>query len=130
MRTTLYSKKKALSSEASSKCRLKVGDTVIVLSGASKGATGDISSIDLINNKVIVKGVNQRKKALKPTQSNQASGIGVIDAPLALSNVAYYEASKGKASRIGYRMVDGQKRRYAKSSGELISEKDHTRQIS
>ena len=82
--------------------KLRKGDTVKVLSGNDKGKTGEILSVDVKNNKVIVKGINIKKRATKP-----------IDA----SNVAYVDA-KGEVVKIGYSVnKDGKKVRVSRKSG-------------
>ena len=42
--------------------KLRKGDTVKVLSGNDKGKTGEILSVDVKNNKVIVKGINIKRR--------------------------------------------------------------------
>ena len=46
--------------------KIKKGDTVQVLSGNDKGKTGEVLEIMPKNDKVVVKGVNVRKKHIKP----------------------------------------------------------------
>ncbi|MCY4381230.1 MAG: 50S ribosomal protein L24 [Proteobacteria bacterium] len=89
------------------KCRLRVGDEVIVLAGADLGKTGKVLSIDLVKQKVLVEGVNQKIKHQKATEKMAEAGIKTINLPIALSNVSYYLAKEKKPSRIGYRWSDG-----------------------
>ena len=51
--------------------KLRKGDTVKVLSGNDKGKTGEILSVDVKNNKVIVKGINIKKRATKPRRAGE-----------------------------------------------------------
>ena len=46
--------------------RIKKGDTVKILSGNDKGKTGEVLSVVPKTNKIVVKGVNVRKKHVKP----------------------------------------------------------------
>ena len=55
--------------------KLRKGDTVKVLSGNDKGKTGEILSVDVKNNKVIVKGINIKKRATKPRRAGEEGGI-------------------------------------------------------
>ena len=48
--------------------KLLKGDKVIVISGKDKGKTGVIQKVDPKSNRVVVEGVNLRKKHKKPTQ--------------------------------------------------------------
>ena len=52
------------------KLNIKVGDTVKVISGESRGSEGKILSIDRSKNRVIVEGVNVVKKHQKPNAAN------------------------------------------------------------
>ena len=46
--------------------RIKKGDTVKILSGNDKGKTGEVLSVIPKDNKIVVKGINVRKKHVKP----------------------------------------------------------------
>ncbi|MGB0999380.1 MAG: 50S ribosomal protein L24 [Flavobacteriales bacterium] len=102
------------------KLHVKTGDTVKVLSGVSKGATGKVTSVDPKKGRAIVEGVNMVKKHLKPSASNPQGKIEEIEAPLYLSKLMVVD-SKGQASRIGRKMGDdGKMVRYSKKSGEVL----------
>jgi large subunit ribosomal protein L24 len=70
-------------------------------------------------NKAIVEGVNMIKKHMKPNAQNPQGGIVEKEAALQISNLSLIN-SKGEATRVGYRMEDGKKVRYAKKSNEVI----------
>ena len=55
--------------------RIKTGDTVKVLSGNDKGVTGEVLEIMPKTNKMVVKGVNIRKKHVKPRKQGEEGGI-------------------------------------------------------
>ncbi len=96
--------------------KIKKGDTVKVIAGKDKGREGKVTSVK--NGKVIIEGINQVTKHAKPSQANPQGGIIQQSAPIDMSNVMY--VSKGKASRIGFKVEDGKKFRYAKATGEVI----------
>jgi large subunit ribosomal protein L24 len=98
--------------------KLRKGDRVIVLAGKDKGKKGEITQVLPKENKAVVEGINI---AIRHTrQSAQGQGGRVPKAmPVDLSNLALID-SKGKATRVGFRMEDGKKVRYAKSTGETI----------
>jgi large subunit ribosomal protein L24 len=105
---------------ANVKMKIKKGDQVIVTTGASKGAKGEVLNVDYANSRVLVQGVNMRKKHKKPTQQ-AAGGIETIEAPLHVSNVSLVDPKSGDATRVGYKTLkDGKKVRFAKKSGETI----------
>ena len=96
--------------------KIKKGDTVKVIAGKDKGREGKVTSIK--DGKVIIEGINQVTKHTKPNQANPQGGIVHKSAPLDISNVMY--VSKGKVSRVGFKVEDGKKVRYAKATGEVI----------
>lgn len=94
--------------------KLKIGDTVIVVAGNDKGKEGKISSIS--KNKVVVQGVNTRKKHQKPQQGTGKKGAIVnFDAPIDISNVAY--SADGKAVKVRTKVnEEGKKELYYRTS--------------
>ena len=97
--------------------KLKKGDKVIVISGKDKGTIGVIQKALPKENRVIVDGVNVRKKHIKPNQMNPDGSIQEIYAPIDASNVMYYDEKAKKGTRLGYKVgKDGEKVRYMKSS--------------
>lgn len=98
--------------------KIKKGDTVKVIIGKDNGKEGKVVSIDRKNNKVLVEGVNMITKHAKPSQANPDGGIIQKEAPIDISNVMYVH--KGKATRIGFKVENDKKVRFAKSTGEVI----------
>lgn len=72
---------------------IRKGDTVIVIAGNSRGKTGTVLSHS--GDKVIVQGLNVRKKHVKATQQNQRGGIVEREMPIHVSNVKFYIADTG-----------------------------------
>lgn len=101
------------------KLHIKKGDKVVVLSGASKGKTGNVLEVFPADYRAVVDGVNMVKKHTKPSQDNPG-GINEIPAPLHISNLALVDPKSGEATRIGRKEVDGKLVRYSKKSGEII----------
>ena len=101
------------------KLKLKVGDTVKVLSGAQKGKTGKVTAIHPKLNKVTVEGVNVIKRHRKPTQKLPQGGIMEETKPIWAAKVAIVHPSdKNKTSRIGYTVgKDGAKKRTYRQAG-------------
>ena len=98
--------------------KIKKGDTVKVIAGKDNNAEGKVLSVDAKNGKVIVEGVNMITKHAKPSQANPNGGIVQKEAPIDISNVML--VVKGKATRVGCKMENGKKVRFAKSTGEVI----------
>lgn len=100
--------------------KIKKGDQVIVITGRDKGKTGEVIKSMPKENKVIVQGINLVKRHTKPTQES-AGGIVSKEAPIHVSNVALIDPKDGKATRVGFKVENGQKVRVSKRSGEVIS---------
>ena len=98
--------------------KIKKGDTVKVIAGNDKDKEGKVLSVDAKNNKVVVEGVNVIKKHTKPSMANQNGGIITKEAPIDASNVMYVH--KGKATRVGFKIENDKKVRFAKTTGEVI----------
>lgn len=90
---------------------IKKGDTVKVIAGNDKGTVGEV--LALSKSKVIVKGVNMRKKHLKRTQENQQGQILEIERPVHRSNVML-ATSEGTLIRLKTKLKDGKKVLYYK----------------
>ena len=99
------------------KLKIKKNDTVIVLSGDDNGKTGVVKKAMPKENKVIVEGINMVKRHTKPSQTNPG-GIVSKEAAIHVSNVAIVK--DGKATKVGYKTVDGKKVRVARKSGDVI----------
>ncbi len=100
--------------------KIKKGDTVIVLTGRDKGRTGEVLRVMPDENRVLVDGVNMVTKHKRPSPAG-AGGIEKMAATIHVSNVAHKDPKSGKATRIGFKVLeDGRKVRFAKASGEVI----------
>ena len=85
------------------KLHVKTGDTVVVISG-----------------KIIVEGVNIKKKHLKPTQMNTQGQIVEREMPIFSSKVMLWDDSAKKGTRVKHKVVDGKKVRISVVSGKEI----------
>lgn len=101
---------------------VKKGDNVFVVSGKEKGKTGEIIRVDRKNDKVYIKGLNMVKRHRKPSAAN-IGGVEEKEAPIHISNVMHVDPKSGKPTRIAMKIVNGEKVRVSKKSGELIDKK-------
>ena len=99
--------------------KIRKGDPVIVTTGRDKGKQGEVLRAMPKDNKVVVQGVNMVKRHTRPSQTS-AGGIISKEAPIDVSNVALIDPETGKATRVGFKVVDGEKVRVAKKSGKVI----------
>ncbi len=101
--------------------KLKVGDTVRIVSGRSRGREGRILRLDRGRGRVWVEGANMVKKAVRSKNPNQPQqgGLTDVEASVSWSNVMIV-CRRGGISRIGYDVRDGEKVRICRKSGEPL----------
>ena len=100
--------------------KIKKGDRVVVLTGRSKGKTGEVLKVFPRDHLAIVQGVNMAKRHTRPT-AGTAGGIVEKEASIDVSNLAHVDPKTDQPTRVGYKFLDdGRKVRYAKRSGEII----------
>ena len=98
---------------------VKQGMLVKVISGNNKGQEGKILNVYPSQSRVIIEGVNFRKRASRPTQENPSGGFVEREAPIHISNVMII--NNGEPTRIGYKVLeDGSKIRISKKTNEEI----------
>lgn len=104
--------------------KIKKGDTVMVITGESKGVRGQVQRIDAKDNRVVVAGANIVKKHQKPVQAGRGktqAGIIEFEAPVSLSNVMLVCPKCNEPTRIGYRLDGESKVRVCRNCGADIA---------
>ena len=103
------------------KMHIRKGDTVLVISGDSKGQQGKVLEMVVEKERAFVEGVNLISKHTKPNSKNTNGGIVKKEASIHVSNLMLIEPSNGTPTRVGRRLNDKNKLvRYSKKSGEDI----------
>ena len=100
--------------------RIKKGDTVKILSGNDKGKTGEVLEVIPKTNKIVVKGVNVRKKHIKPRKQGEEGGIISAECAIDSSKANVVCPKCGKATKIVYVEEKGEKVRVCKKCGAKI----------
>lgn len=100
--------------------RVKKGDTVKILSGNDKGKTGEILETMPKTEKVVVKGVNIRKKHVKPKKQGEEGGIISVECPIHSSKINVVCSKCNKATKIGYQIEKDEKIRICKKCGAKL----------
>jgi len=100
--------------------KIKKGDRVVVLAGKDKGRQGAVTKVFPEAQRVLVEGINIVQRHTRPSQSDPQGGIKNKEAALHISNVAIVD-SKGKPTRVGFRVEGDKKVRVAKTTGEVIN---------
>ena len=97
--------------------KIRKGDNVQVLSGNDKGKTGEVLEVIPKEDKVVVKGVNVRKKHVKARKQGDESGIIPVECAIPTSKVNVVCPKCGKATRVGYNIDKDKKVRVCKKCG-------------
>jgi large subunit ribosomal protein L24 len=103
--------------------RVKTGDKVVVIAGkkANKGKTGKVLAVYPKADKVLVEGINEITKHIKPSQQNPQGGRVRKVAPIHISNVMLADPRDGKPTRVRVKTLEnGRLVRIAVRSGEQI----------
>ncbi|HUX56960.1 MAG TPA: 50S ribosomal protein L24 [Bacteroidales bacterium] len=103
------------------KLNIKKGDTVMVITGESKGQKGRVLEVERDKSRAIVEGVNLVSKHTKPNAKAPQGGIIKREAPVHISNLMLVDPTTGKPTRVGRKLNDKNKLvRYSKKSEEEI----------
>jgi len=101
-------------------------DNVVVIAGNSKGSTGKVLKVYPKLNRVIIEGVNLRKRHTKPNQAAPEGGIIEKEAPIHVSNVILLDPKSNEPTRIGTKIIIDDKTskkkrvRVSKLTGEML----------
>ena len=98
--------------------KLKKGDNIKVISGNDRGKSGKILAALPADGRIVVEGVNMKKKHMKPRQQGKKGELVRIPAPFPVSRAMLICLKCGKAAKIGYRINEsGRKSRVCKKCG-------------
>ncbi len=100
--------------------KIKKGDNVQVLSGNDKGKTGEVLEVIPKLDKIVVKGVNVRKKHIKARKQGEESGIISIECAIPSSKVNVVCPKCGKPTKVGYGVEKDEKVRICKKCGAKL----------
>ncbi len=103
------------------KMKIRRGDRVKVISGNHKGQEGVVLRVEPEKNRVVIQGVNMRKRHMKPSQASPEGGIVQFEAPLHASNVMLLDPTTGEPTRVRTGVdADGKRQRVSTRSGNAI----------
>ena len=97
------------------------GDNVIIIAGKDKDRTGTVTRALPADERVIVDGLNMRKRHRRPRKANEKGQVIEFAHPIHISNVMLVDPKTGKPTRVGYRVEGGKKVRYAKKSATALT---------
>lgn len=97
------------------------GDRVRVIRGNFRDMEGTVLRVIPADDRVVVEGVNMRKRHERPSQANPEGGIVTFEAPIHASNVMLIDPASGEPSRTRVQTeADGTKERIAVKTGNPI----------
>lgn len=94
--------------------KIKKGDLVLVLKGKDKSRKGKVIKALPKEQKVIIEGLNLRKKHFPPKREGEKGEIVKIPAPLSIANVKLICPKCKKPTRVGYRVISDSKSQQSK----------------
>lgn len=113
--------KRKNAAERHRKHKIHKGDRVKVIRGNHREREGTVLQVLSDQDRVIVEGVNMRKRHQRPSQMNPDGGIVTFEAPIHISNVMLVDPTSGEASRTRVRIEeDGTKERIAVKTGNPV----------
>jgi large subunit ribosomal protein L24 len=104
------------------KFNIRKGDTVVVVAGEDKDLSKPRKVLEVRPDeaRVLVEGVNIITRHTKPSAQHTKGGLVKKEAPIHISNVMLWDASKGAPTRVKRERKDGKLVRIAKKSGNEI----------
>jgi len=100
--------------------KVKKGDSVLIIAGKDKGRTGKITRALPKEMKILVEGINLKKKHVRPKREGEKGQVVDIPAALDVSNIKIICPKCGKATRVGYIVEGERKSRICKKCKQII----------
>ena len=100
--------------------RIRKGDTVLIISGKDKGRKGKVLKALPERDKIMVEGINLRKKHVRPKKSGEKGQIVEVSVPIDISNLKFSCLKCSKTTKIGYKSGEKEKYRICKKCGQRI----------
>ncbi len=106
--------------------KIRKNDNIVVIAGNDRGKTGKVLKVFPKTSRIIIEGINLRKRHTKPSQKNPQGGILEKEAPIHVSNVMILDPTNNEPTRIGSQIIldekTGKKKiaRVSKATGEMI----------
>lgn len=100
--------------------KIQKGDNVLIIKGKDRGRKGKVIKALIGEERIIIEGINLRKKHVRPKKSGEKGQIIEIPAPISVSNVKIICSKCGKATRIGFKITEKEKYRICKKCGQAV----------
>lgn len=100
--------------------KVKKSDQVLIISGKDRGRKGKVLQVFPKENRILVEGINLRKKHQRPRRMGEKGQIVELPAPIRVSNVKLICPKCGKTTRVRYKITESKKYRVCKKCGQEI----------
>ncbi len=100
--------------------KIRKDDQVLVISGKDKGRKAKVITVFPKRNRIMVEGINLRKKHVKPKKSGEKGQIVEVPGSFDVSDVKLICPKCEKPTRIGYKKEGKKKYRICKKCGQEI----------
>jgi len=94
--------------------KIKKNEQVLIISGKDRGKKGKILDVFPKEGRIIVEGVNLRKKRVRPKKSGEKGQVVEIPSPIFSSNAMLVCPKCGKPAKTGYKVAENKKYRICK----------------
>ncbi|WGH25396.1 MAG: 50S ribosomal protein L24 [Candidatus Shikimatogenerans bostrichidophilus] len=101
--------------------KFKKGDKIIIISGKYKGFKGKINKIFKKENKVNVSGIKKIKRFIKKKTKKDKGSIKLKPYKINISNIAIEDPIFKTVTRIGFKLINGEKKRICKKSKTILN---------
>ncbi|KKU86861.1 MAG: 50S ribosomal protein L24 [Candidatus Wildermuthbacteria bacterium RIFCSPHIGHO2_01_FULL_47_27] len=98
--------------------KIKKGDNVVVISGKDRGKKGKVLRVFTTEGRIMVEGVNPKKKHVKPKKSGEKGQVITVFLPIHVSNAKLVCQQCGQPARTGYTIEGKKKSRICKKCGK------------
>lgn len=100
--------------------KIKKGDNIEIIVGKDKGKRGKVTHTLPRSAKVVVEGLNIRKKHMRSRKEGEQGQRVEIATPIDVSNVMLVCPHTDKLTRVGYKVEGGEKVRISKRAQKEI----------
>lgn len=97
--------------------KIKKGDQVLIISGKDRTRKGKVIQALPREQKIVVEGMNIRKKHIRPKREGEKGQVVEVPAPMSVSNVKFICPKCGRPVRLGSKMEGAKKYRVCKKCG-------------
>jgi len=94
--------------------KIHKNDQILITSGKDRGKKGKVLNVFVDEGKIVVEGLNMRKKNARPKRTGEKGQLVHVPAPFSVANASLICPKCGKATRVGYKILDKKKYRICK----------------